>query len=156
MRICPFTCAIATTFLIADVYVALDIQKSVTKSRFIAVLNESQRLRYNNIVAERRNIYFRSYLIGVGLSIIFLALTKNTKRDGLTSTGIVCTVGAITLLTNYFFYILSPKTDYMVLHLDTTAQKEAWLAIYRHMQVKYHTGLVLGIIASMLFAKATC
>ena len=44
----------------------------------------------------------------------------------------------------------------MVLHLDSKDQREAWLAIYRHMQLKYHIGLALGVVAAMLAAKATC
>ena len=72
------------------------------------------------------------------------------------NTGLVCIVGAITLLCNYLFYIIHPKSDYMVLHLDSKGQREAWLDIYRHMQLKYHMGLVFGIIAAMLFAKSVC
>ena len=55
-----------------------------------------------------------------------------------------------------FILYYVPKTDYMVLHLDSKKQREAWLAIYRYMQLKYHTGLALGVIAAMLAAKATC
>ena len=63
-------------------------------------------------------------------------------------------VGAITFTTNYLYYILSPKTTYMVQHLDNKDQIDEWLKIYRTMQVKYHVGLVLGILAIMIFAYA--
>ena len=52
--------------------------------------------------------------------------------------------------------MLKPKTDYMVLHLDKEDQRQAWLNIYRGMQVKYHIGLVLGILAAMFMARSTC
>ena len=65
-------------------------------------------------------------------------------------------VGAITLATNYFYYILHPKSDYMILHLEEESQRLIWLKVYRNMQVKYHIGLVLGIIASMFLAKSIC
>ena len=67
---------------------------------------------------------------------------------------IVCMVGAITFTTNYLYYILSPKTTYMVQHLQNKEQIDEWLKIYRTMQVKYHIGLVLGIVAIMIFAYA--
>ena len=57
-------------------------------------------------------------------------------------------------LHQLFVYILSPKTTYMIEHLNSKQQIDAWLNIYRTMQVKYHTGLVLGIVAAMLFAYA--
>ena len=31
---------------------------------------------------------------------------------------LICFVGAITFVTNYLFYILFPKSDYMLLHLN--------------------------------------
>ena len=76
------------------------------------------------------------------------------KRSLLHIWTVVCMVGAITLTTNYLYYILAPKTTYMIQHLDNREQNEAWLHIYRTMQVKYHTGLVLGIVAIMIFAYA--
>ena len=50
--------------------------------------------------------------------------------------------------------MLSKKTTYMISHLNSKTQIDAWLNIYREMQVKYHSGLVLGIIAVMFFAYA--
>ena len=63
-------------------------------------------------------------------------------------------VGAITFTTNYLYYILSPKTTYMIQHLEYQKQIDEWLKIYRTMQVKYHIGLVLGICAIMIFGYA--
>ena len=42
----------------------------------------------------------------------------------------------------------------MVQHLDNKDQIDERLKIYRTMQVKYHVGLVLGIVAIMIFAYA--
>ena len=67
---------------------------------------------------------------------------------------IVCIIGAITLVVNYFYYILSPKSSYMIEHLKDIEQNKAWLKIYRMMQIKYHIGLIFGIIAVMFFAYA--
>ena len=42
----------------------------------------------------------------------------------------------------------------MIEHLNNKEQTKAWLAIYKTMQFKYHFGLLLGIIASMIFAAS--
>ena len=87
------------------------------------------------------------------MSFILLALNYNNKNS-LSNNSMVCVVGAVTLTVNYFYYMLAPKSDYMVLHLNERKQREEWQKIYRYMQVKYHVGLVLGIVAAMLFAKS--
>ena len=152
MRLCGTKCALAITFLVADLYLALTADKGELKQRFMATLSDKEQERYQNIINERRNIYFKGYLVGIICSVLFLFLTRDMKKSKLMSAGVVCTVGGITLLVNYLYYILSPKSDFMIVHLDNKEQREAWLDIYRHMQVKYHTGLVLGVAAAMLAA----
>jgi hypothetical protein len=70
--------------------------------------------------------------------------------------GLLCTVAAITLATNYFYYVLSPKSDWMVLHFKHDKPEDAanWLRVYRGMQVNYHVGLVLGIAGTVLLSNA--
>ena len=156
MKFCLSNCALAITFLVADVYMVLSADETDVKEELIASLNLNQRERYNSIVNERRNIYFKSYLVGLALSAVFLFATKDFRKANWMSAGIVCTVGGITLLSNYLCYILTPKSDYMIMHLESKKQRSAWLKVYRHMQAKYHTGLIFGIIAAMILARATC
>ena len=70
--------------------------------------------------------------------------------------GLLCMVAAVTLSVNYFYYILSPKTDWMVLHLKSEEEKHAWLKVYKTMQYNYHMGLVLGILAVVAFGNGLC
>ena len=58
------------------------------------------------------------------------------------------------MLTSYFYYILSPKQDLMVLYLDNRRQREEWAKVYKTMQFNYHIGLLLGILAAIMFAKS--
>jgi len=41
-----------------------------------------------------------------------------------------------------------------VLHLNDKKQIQEWLNIYRTMQVKFHIGFVLGILAVMIFCSS--
>ena len=140
-------------FLTANLYVTFTADKTKQKQEFYNTLSEDKIEKYENIIKERRGIYLKGY--GLGLILAFLSLFLyekfglNDKRKGLNK---ICFIGGITLLVNYFYYMLSPKTDYMILHLNEENQREKWLTINKTMQFKYHIGLLLGIIASMVLA----
>lgn len=132
----------------------LNIEKDLIKSEFKKSLNSNLLEKYLKIIAERKKIYFDGYIIGFLLSIIFLIwnyLNKN-KMDKIT---MLCLIGSVSFFTNYFYYILKKKSDYMIMHLDNK-QISLWLKIYKHMQYHYHFGLLLGLIAIIFFANAFC
>ena len=151
--LCGITCSLGLMFLIANLYVTFTADKTKQKQEFYNTLSEDKIEKYENIIKERRGIYLKGY--GLGLILAFLSLFLyeksglNDKRKGLNK---ICFIGGITLLVNYFYYMLSPKTDYMILHLNEENQREKWLTINKTMQFKYHIGLLLGIIASMVLA----
>jgi prolipoprotein diacylglyceryltransferase len=104
---------------------------------------------YTNLTNERLRIYYYGYALGFILSLIIIlynytTLKASQKMSTLTMTCIVITVS---FLTNYFYYILSPKSDYMLNHINSPDQTKAWLTMYRQMQYYFHAGLVLGLVA---------
>ena len=151
--LCGITCSIGLMFLIANLYVTFTADKIKQKEDFYNTLSQDKIERYEGIINERRTIYLKGYGLGLILAFISLFLYEkfggNDKRKGLNK---ICFIGGITLLVNYFYYMLSPKTDYMILHLNEENQREKWLTINKTMQFKYHIGLLLGIIASMVLA----
>ena len=66
----------------------------------------------------------------------------------------VYVVLSVSFFTNYFYYMLSPKTDWMLNHVESKEQTQAWLKMYRTCSFNYHAGLVLGIIGMGVFAYA--
>ena len=78
----------------------------------------------------------------------------NLKGAKLSNTSVVCVVIATSFLTNYFYYTLSPKTDWMLNHMNSQEEVRSWLQMYREMQYNYHMGIVLGIIAVGVLAYA--
>ena len=42
----------------------------------------------------------------------------------------------------------------MLDNITDQAQTKAWLDMYKHMQMYYHTGLLLGLVAIMILAFA--
>ena len=76
------------------------------------------------------------------------------KHTPLKNMHVICIVMSISFITNYFYYILSPKSDWMLNHVNDKEQVKAWLQMYREMSYNYHLGLVLGIIAVGIFSFA--
>jgi hypothetical protein len=141
--------------VIANLYVTFTADKTKQKQEFYNTLSDDKIEKYENIIKERRGIYLKGYGLGLILAFISLFLYEkfggNDKRKGLNK---ICFIGGITLLVNYFYYMLSPKSDYMILHLNEENQRKKWLNINKTMQFKYHIGLLLGIVASMVLAYA--
>ena len=152
--VCTLTCFISILFVVANIFMMLSVNCKNTKMSLQTILNSKQLMIHEKIVKERRDIYFKGYVLGIALSILLIIVNKSVLNKKMKNWSMICTVGAVTFTTNYLYYILSPKTTYMIQHLDNKQQINAWLKIYRTMQVKYHTGLVLGIVAIMVFAHA--
>jgi hypothetical protein len=150
----------ASIFLIANIYMMYSCVNDTNKSEFKKTLTSKQKEIYEKIISERKNIYYGGFALGIALSILALYIGENylffIDKKYKATLPKVCTITTITFITNYFFYILYPKSDYMLLHLTNKAQIEGWLAIYKKMQYKFHFGFVLGIIAVTIYAYGFC
>ena len=150
--LCGTTCIIAMVFFIANFYTILSCSNNKKdKQDFLDVLNDEQKITYEKIINQRKNIYYSGYGLGILLSLIGIFFIKKFMKLKFNNISLICFVGAVTFVTNYLFYILYPKADYMLLHLNDKKQIEEWLKIYKKMQFKFHFGFVLGIIAVMIF-----
>jgi uncharacterized membrane protein YkgB len=151
---CSSTCLLATALIISMIY----FQNATTKSKVVEIykdqLPSNLKERYEKITKERLRIYFYGYILGFILSFIIIMYNYSSKRHILTNTSLICLVIAVSFFTNYFYYILSPKTDWMLNHINTREQTKAWLIMYRSMQVNYHLGLIIGIVAVGVLAFA--
>jgi len=151
---CSTTCLIATGLIISMIY----FQNATTKSKIVQhykqQLPPNLQQRYEKISDERLRIYYYGYILGFILSFIIIMYNYSLKRNQLTNVSLICLVIVVSFFTNYFYYILSPKSDWMLNHINSPEQTKAWLTMYRTMQVNYHTGLVVGIVAVAVFAFA--
>lgn len=150
--ICGITCIIALVFLIANIYTILSCANDKKdKTNFLNVLTSKQKDTYEKIINERKTIYYMGYVLGILLAIFTIHIMKKVLKIRFNNMSLVCLVGSIVFVTNYLFYILYPKSDYMLLHLSDKRQITEWLNIYRKMQYKFHLGFVFGIIAVIIF-----
>jgi uncharacterized protein YacL len=133
---CWTSCTLAFLVLVSMAYMVMITDKS---KELTSVLNEEQLQRYKKIANERRNHMIIGYILGLALSIVAVLSTKNKVYQ-------VCYAITITYFVSYFYYTLAPKSDYMVIHLETEEQRRAWLAVYLKMKNNYHLSFILGIV----------
>ena len=152
MKCCATSCGIAATLIAGMAYCTYMGNRSQLVKDYMRSLTEHQQQAYARIVEERRGIYLRGFGWGLLLSAALLGI--HHQYATMPRAALLCSVAAITLATNYFYYVLSPKSDWMVLHFNQKQDAGNWLRVYRGMQVNYHVGLVLGIAGTILLGNA--
>jgi hypothetical protein len=159
MKCCATSCGIAATLLAGMAYCTYMGNRSKLVQDYMRTLTADQQQTYAKIAEERRGIYLRGF--GWGLLLSALLLGIHHQYATMSRAALLCSVAAITLATNYFYYVLSPKSDWMVLHFNAQNNQNNnnndaanWLRVYRGMQVNYHVGLVLGIAGTILLSNA--
>lgn len=155
-KICHVPCGISLMFLCSMIYMSVGphITSPGLFKNLQSVLTREQLKIYDKIVNERLTIYLTGYGLGFILSALIIYYNRNlSSKDKLTNAPLMCIVGSVSFLTNYFYYILSPKSDWMVLHLTTAEQKKQWLNVYKNMQWNYHFSFLLGILAMVFLAR---
>jgi len=130
------------------------LQATAITNEYEAQLPKELQQTYTTIVNERKGIYYMGYGLGFLLAIAIIFYNIYVAKRKLSTVSLVSIIVSVSFITNYFYYILSPKTTYMLNHINNGEQAKAWLIMYRSMQVYYHTGLVLGILAVALLAYA--
>jgi hypothetical protein len=151
---CAISCMISAVFVIGMIYFYNLTDKSEVVKYYKSSLSSDLQKRYDKITNERANISYQGYALGVILSLGIIFYNLKIKGSKLNTSALVCTVVATAFVTNYFYYILSPKSDWMLNHMNNKEEIKAWLLMYREMQFNYHMGLVLGIIGVGILAFA--
>lgn len=157
--LCSISCSISLMFLIGMIYMTYATDKSKIITPFMETLNKDQQAKYKTITKERATIYLSGFSLGFVLALAFIFFKSSLSvfsLKSLTNMQTACLVTSITFVTTYFYYILSKKSDYMVRHLETSEQKDAWLSVYKTMQFNYHFGLLLGLISVFILGFSLC
>ncbi len=141
---CNISCVIAIGLIIAMLFTMISPNKFTLMSKYESLLSQKQLEKYHAIRKERLMICIMGFVLGIIIAFIVIMYMKKSLFTN------VCLVGAIVFVVNYFFYVFYPKSSYMITDLDDHEDREAWLAIYKHMTYVYHLGFVLGIVGAMV------
>ena len=144
-------CAIAFVFLatsIASPFVASS--KHHLHHKFQRTLSDDQNRRYERIVQHRRNLYLQGLVLGVLMACLVVGVVMQVApMSNEVSYG--CLAVVVLFVVEFLYYMLSPKGEYMVSVLDTQEQRDAWLAVYRHMQVSMYGSFACALVGSFVF-----
>jgi len=155
--VCTTSCVVATIFIVAMIFTMYGSEKTTSINNFRHILTRQQNVIYDKIANERRRIYFTGFGLGLIASFLFLAWNHSAKgTQKLNRLSTICVVGAITFTINYFYYMLAPKNDWMILHIEGDKQKKAWLEVYKIMQYNYHIGALFGLVGALFIGNIFC
>ena len=107
--------------------------------------------RYEAIAHERRNHYAMGLLLGAFLSLL---LVRRFRPVSLFTRMTLFLM--ITLMTAVIFYTVMPKSDYMLHHLKSKEEIEAWFSVYQTMKHRYVLGFLLGGLAALPLSMISC
>ena len=143
---CPISCTISAIFIIGMIYFYYMTDKSEIVKTYKEKLPSDLQKRYEKISEERLTISLYGYFYGLILSLFLIFYNVKIKKEKAPVWSMICLVMATCFITNYFYYVLSPKSDYILNHTNSPEQVKAWLQMYKEMQYNYHMGIALGIV----------
>ena len=151
---CTISCLLSGVFILSMIYMTY----SVSNDRFIQTyenqLPENLKKIYKAVVSERSRIYYFGYVLGFILAAVIIAYNTQINKNKMGWTSMVCLTIIVSFFTSYFYYILSPKKNWMLENISTEEQTKAWLTMYRKMQYYYHSAFVFGILGVGFFSLA--
>mgnify|MGYP001446590553 CR=1 FL=1 len=147
---CVNFCLIGSALLGSSLVTMATSKTSGNFKKFNDLLTDDQKKIYKDIHKERLTIYIQGLILGTLLAIFV------TKQSAFKQTNNVCLFVTIALGVNWMYYLLYPKTKYMLEELGTKEQNKAWLAIYKEMKLRCLIGLILGAAGNILLGFGMC
>lgn len=154
VQACSITCMFSAILIISMIITTSSISSSQTIQKYEKELPTHLKKTYNEIKDERTRIFYFGYALGFILALIIIIYNTQIKKNRMEWKTMVCLTITVSFITNYLYYILTPKTKWMLDEVENKEHTKSWLNMYKNMQLYYHGGLVLGITAIGLMAFA--
>jgi hypothetical protein len=138
------SCLIGITMLMGSLSMTIMKKNTDIFNNFYKLLDEKQKVIYEEIVRERLMIYFTGMVVGLGLGIYYYVGSKDKYK--------LCKFLAIIYLVKLGFYYFYPKKPLMLYSLTDQDQVEAWANIYEEMKSKYKKSLLIGFVGYLLIS----
>ena len=140
------TCIVGITFLLSSIYLSILKQDNDIFFKFNRLLNDKQKIIYQNIVRERLKIYTIAMFTGLGSGLLYWY--RNQKQPY-----IWCSFLAIVYIVKLGVYYFYPKSPLMLYSLTTKEQTDAWADIYTEMKSRYRISLLIGFIGYLIISS---
>ena len=140
------TCIVGITFLLSSIYLSILKQDNDIFFKFNQLLNDKQKIIYQNIIRERLKIYTIAMFTGLGSGLLYWY--RNQKQPY-----IWCSFLAIVYIVKLGVYYFYPKSPLMLYSLTTKEQTDAWADIYTEMKTRYRISLLIGFIGYVIISS---
>ena len=151
---CPITCIFSAVVVVGMFFMTKWMPVNDTAKNYEKQLPESLKKTYSEIVQDRTQIFYTGYLLGILFALVLIFYNVRIRKNRMKWPSMVCLTVAVAFITNYFYYILTPKKKWMLDSITTPEQTKAWLQMYKRMQMYYHGSLVIGLISVGLITFA--
>ena len=138
--ICIKTCMLSTVIIFWFVAGMLVNKKTPVFTNLINSLDDEQKQKFDMIVKERTNIFKKS--LGCAL-VLTLMLIITLRNKNMSLQKLICVVIVSSVFWMTLFYMIHPKSDYMIRHLKTQDQRDKWVKMKMDMGMKNYVGLGL-------------
>ena len=145
--ICKTECFLSAAFIGASIYMMISDKSTPEFKNMYNSLTKEKREAYNKIKKERLLIWVKASVIAIFVSILFAYYRSSSSGSPF---NISCLTTLIFYGVQYLVYMMHPKSDYMLNHVENNKQAKAWLSKYKTMQRKWHLGFILGIVGYYL------
>jgi len=151
---CGITCFVALVIIVSKFIMTFSVANDPRIKQYETQFTPELQKIYKQIANERLSLYIQGYTIGFILSVLFILYNTQIAKQPMSVISMVCLAITISFLVSYFYYSLSPKTDWVLNHVSGEKDVKAWLAVYRSMQWHYHSAFVAGLIGVGVLAFA--
>jgi hypothetical protein len=135
----------------ASIYTSFVPKDEVNKLKNI--LSGESLEAYKRINTERFTQYYQGLGLGFALALFINYLYGEMINNTYHKTTLFL---LIVLGISLFYYLLMPKSDYMLNHIQGIKENQAWLDVYKTMKTRYTIGFILGAFASVPLSNSLC
>ena len=143
--ICMTECLLSAAFIGANAMMLIADTTDSDYKKLYNSLSDKKKLAFDEIKKERIYIWIKASIIA-----IFVSITFSKFNHYLFDSNVQFNKSCINILIFYgvqhLVYMLHPKKDWQLNHIESNSQAKLWLSKYKSMQHKWHMGLVLGIV----------
>ena len=136
---CVLQAALLGYILMLQIDMCADSEKNKLIADFRSMLDMDQTVVLNAIVKERAEIFFESLVIGVIVSIISCKMFMDCQSN-------TCAQTCVFLVSTAMAYQMFPKSTYMVKHLKSKEQVDAWFDATEAIKNASVTGAIYGVL----------
>ena len=147
---CGTACAVAIIFAISTLLFPLLLNTKIIKSYKRELPVAAQRA-LKVATREGAGLAFEGLVLGMIAGAFLVLLSgKMGKMSG------VCVLAATAFVVQFMYYMLSPKSEWVLRHLHTPSERHGWLRMYREYQKAYYGSILAGIIGAGLLGYGLC